>query len=281
MTHKPRRFDLSPDNFIAGISGELTANELGLYWLICLLIYSHGGPVQYDEAWFSRLLKNTHWRTIRKASERLQELRKITVSDGHVMAKGCARPLQEAVTRISRAIENGSKGGRPSSKINDMKEPNGFNSEKLARVALPPSPPPSPPEELPMSDRLADTDAPATTKDTGKPKKRASYPDAFETFWREYPTDSLMSKKNAFEKWKRLTEDDREAARAAIPAFRRHCQSNPDYRPLHAERFISQRRFDGFNGENGSANGHDAEVEKILLLEEEARKKRMETDHVH
>ena len=46
MTAKPRRFDLNPDNFIAGISGLLTAEELGVYWLICLLNYSKRGPVE-------------------------------------------------------------------------------------------------------------------------------------------------------------------------------------------------------------------------------------------
>jgi hypothetical protein len=77
-------------------------------------------------------------------------------------------------------------------------------------------------------------------------KKRTPYPEAFETFWREYPTDALMSKKNAFAQWQRLTPEDREAARSAIPAFKDYCRKNPTYRPVHAQRFISERRFDGF-----------------------------------
>lgn len=80
--------------------------------------------------------------------------------------------------------------------------------------------------------------------------KRISYPEAFEAFWREYPTDALMSKKKAHAQWCRLDQASRDAARAAIPAFKDHCRKNPTYRPVHAERFISERRFDGFNGGN-------------------------------
>ena len=69
---------------------------------------------------------------------------------------------------------------------------------------------------------------------------------AFEAFWHDYPTDALMSKSKAFEKWARLGAEDRAAAHASLPAFRAHCARDLTYRPVHAERFLSQRRFDGF-----------------------------------
>ena len=76
---------------------------------------------------------------------------------------------------------------------------------------------------------------------------RKRYPPPFEEFfWRDYPTDALMSKSKAFEKWQRLGADDRAAAQAALPGFRAHCAKDLTYRPVHAERFLSQRRFDGF-----------------------------------
>ncbi len=77
--------------------------------------------------------------------------------------------------------------------------------------------------------------------------RKKSYPEDFEAFWRDYPIDALMSKMKTFEKWQRLTPMDRAAAHAAVPAFRAHCAKDPTYRPVHAERFLSQRRFDGFN----------------------------------
>ena len=88
----------------------------------------------------------------------------------------------------------------------------------------------------------ADADAPLPVKSGKK-----TYPADFETFWRDYPTDPLMSKLKAYEKWRRLPAADRAAACAALPGFRAHCGRDPTYRPVHAERFLSQRRFDGFN----------------------------------
>jgi len=87
--------------------------------------------------------------------------------------------------------------------------------------------------------------------DPSKPEPKSGsrknpYPEAFETFWRDYPTDALMSKKKAFEQWKRLDQPSQEAATAAIPAFKEHCRKNTTYRPVHAQRFLSERRFDGF-----------------------------------
>lgn len=72
------------------------------------------------------------------------------------------------------------------------------------------------------------------------------YPQDFEKFWTAYPTDALMSKKQAYDAWKRLAPEDRAKAHSAAPSFAEHCRKNPDYRPLHAVRFLSQRRFDGF-----------------------------------
>jgi hypothetical protein len=68
----------------------------------------------------------------------------------------------------------------------------------------------------------------------------------FDDFWKAYPTDPLMSKKRAAGEWVKLDAEDRGKARRACDPFRDYCASHPDYRPVHAERFLSQRRFDGF-----------------------------------
>lgn len=78
-------------------------------------------------------------------------------------------------------------------------------------------------------------------------RTRLAYPEDFEAFWSGYPTDPIMSKKKAFEQWGRLSPDDRKAASGSVPGFRDYCQSHPDYRPVHAERFLSQRRFEQIN----------------------------------
>lgn len=89
---------------------------------------------------------------------------------------------------------------------------------------------------------ISDTTYPHTKP---APKRdRNSYPADFDAFWQAYPRDNIMSKKEAFGAWRRLGPDDRQMATAALPAFKAHCARNPTYRPVHACRFLSQRRFE-------------------------------------
>jgi hypothetical protein len=78
------------------------------------------------------------------------------------------------------------------------------------------------------------------------PKRvRTPYPDDFEIFWSRYPTDQNMSKKQAGKVWQRLSAEDREKAIASLPAYNAYCQAHPDYRPKHAEGYLSQAKFEG------------------------------------
>lgn len=80
----------------------------------------------------------------------------------------------------------------------------------------------------------------------GCPKRlRVSYPEDFEEFWKVFPTDPNMSKKDAHKAWKRLAPDDRKLVTDSVPGFLAYCSKNPDYRPVHACRYISQERFRG------------------------------------
>lgn len=83
-----------------------------------------------------------------------------------------------------------------------------------------------------------------------KPQKRQrtriEYSERFEAWWKSYPTDPNMSKSEAYGQWKRLSSEDQDKAEASIPAFLAYCKSDTTYRPIHAERFLAKRRFDGF-----------------------------------
>lgn len=76
-------------------------------------------------------------------------------------------------------------------------------------------------------------------------KKRVEYPPNFETFWKAYPTDANMAKTEAYTEWKKLGVEDREIAIKSVPGFRAYCASHPDYRPIHANRYLNRRRFEG------------------------------------
>jgi hypothetical protein len=84
-------------------------------------------------------------------------------------------------------------------------------------------------------------------KPTPTKSKASRYLDGFEEFWRDYPTTPTMSKKLAAAEWQKLADADRAACHGAVPAFKAYlADQKPDHTTLHAVRFISQRRFEGF-----------------------------------
>lgn len=159
-----------------------------------------------------------------------------------------ARDKQASVTRdITRDITDASRPPDTDTDTDKKEEPNGSLSETPPLASLPD----------PQVSEISKSD-PGKTRAA---RKRPAYPEDFEDFWKAYPTDPLMSKKEAGAAWTRLSTEDRVAARGAVAAFRAHCARMPDYRPLHAVRFISQRRFDGYA--NGAGNSASAELRRI------------------
>jgi len=78
-------------------------------------------------------------------------------------------------------------------------------------------------------------------------RRRNSYAPEFETFWSAFPTDPGMSKSVAWQSWGKLSLEDQQAATACIPAFKAWAaEQGESYRMLHACRYLSQRRFEGF-----------------------------------
>lgn len=72
----------------------------------------------------------------------------------------------------------------------------------------------------------------------------------FEKFWTDYPREKNMSKKRALMAWRKLTPEKRVQATAAIPGYRSYIEKNKSwYHAVHAERFLSQERFEGFEAE--------------------------------
>lgn len=75
--------------------------------------------------------------------------------------------------------------------------------------------------------------------------RRVAYTEDFEAFWKAYPTDANMSKQEAFDVWKRIGDEDKRLAMEAVPKFVAWCKTQPDYRPIHACRFLSKKRYEG------------------------------------
>jgi hypothetical protein len=66
-----------------------------------------------------------------------------------------------------------------------------------------------------------------------------------EKFWKPYPRTPTMSKLEAWKAWEK-SPDDHAAIVAAVPRYAAWLRSKPDHPIVHACRFITQRRFDGF-----------------------------------
>lgn len=97
-------------------------------------------------------------------------------------------------------------------------------------------------------------------KEESKPvviaRGRKQYSELFEKFWSLFPTDKGMSKLEAWKQWEILgrnhAQDDWQAAIDGIPDFKKWAaEQGPNYRMVHACRYLSQRRFDGFRSETG------------------------------
>ena len=79
-------------------------------------------------------------------------------------------------------------------------------------------------------------------------RTRQVYSEEFETnFWQPYPRSPTMSKTETWKTWSKLSPDDRSKACQAIAPYRQFLKTKPNLETVHACRFLSQRRFEGFS----------------------------------
>jgi uncharacterized protein YdaU (DUF1376 family) len=218
---------LFTDAFIAD-TGHLGAMETGAYLMLLMMAWRTSEcRLPDDDAKLSRWARvdMRTWKRIKP------EIMSFWTLDNGFWTQGRLMKERASVSkRAEAARENGLRGGRPklletntttnpmgSSWASQEKAPISISISKGSKINLEPCP----------------------------KRVRTTYSDQFEEFWKGYPTDANMSKKEAFDVWKRLTSEKRAAALASLPAFRLHCQAQPDYRPIHACRYLSKERFEG------------------------------------
>lgn len=106
-------------------------------------------------------------------------------------------------------------------------------------------------------------------------KVRTAYSQEFELqFWKPYPRTALMSKAETFKIWENLADLDQISAIAAIPKYRAFLASKPEHKIVHACRFLSQRRFEGFaESLEPATTGPPQPPDPSLPSDEDLRKK--------
>jgi len=193
---KPRRIDYYPDDFLAGVAGKLTPVDMATYWMICTLQYSQGDTIDDDPTWISRLFADTHWWTIRASIDRLVIAGKVVREGSKIGVKRAARELQDARRRLASSVQNGRKGGRPSTESDTSeKQPVIFPKTLPSPSPSPNIKPPTPLQgEVPDFGFALSPDDQMTNggqKPNTPPSAKASteHP-AFAEFWKAYPSRS-------------------------------------------------------------------------------------------
>ncbi|RVD66775.1 DUF1376 domain-containing protein, partial [Mesorhizobium sp. M7A.F.Ca.ET.027.03.2.1] len=122
------------DEYITGVGGVLTAEQQGVYWMICSLIMSEGGAIEFNDRRLAGLCR-TRPADIRRVVAGLVEAGKIVrQSDGKLWQKRSQSEVEMSLKRIQSAAENGANGGRPPKKAKQNQQSpkaDGSFSEKL------------------------------------------------------------------------------------------------------------------------------------------------------
>jgi len=234
-------------------TASLSDGAYRLYHVIVEQIMLNEGPIRLHPRMLAGLCNSRPEVITRYHLPELLKLGKVTLDGDMIWNERCRREIDQIVDNR----KNAGKGGRSRA----------ATSPPVARYGAATSPDHSrnSADTSPLSENVSDIKRPeqATLFRGTSPKReekrreeietsslcpkpvRTQYPDDFEKFWTLYPTDQNMSKKQAGKVWLRLSVDDRQKAIASLPAYNAYCQAHPDYRPKHAEGYLSQAKFEG------------------------------------
>ncbi len=215
-----------------GDTSHLTTIEHGAYLLILMAMWRAGGSLPNDDVRLSRTarLPLDKWR--RMAPTILDFM---TIEGASITQKRLKLELEIQISLSEKRKQAGHIGGRAKALKSLQPKPSNATVLPVANIKQTPSLP----EPEPIPERKKEDSCPKQVR------TRVEYPDDFEAFWSAYPTDANMSKKETLKEWERLSPSDRLDATASCTSFRAYCASSPDYRPVHACRYLSQRRFEG------------------------------------
>ena len=243
MSEKPF-MQLYVSDFI-GDTLSLSTEEVGAYFLILMAMWNAGGSLPDDDRKLSRVtrLSMKKWCALRPSLDGY-----FTPENGSISNGRLTREFQKATSKSESRASAGAKGGSAKA----LKD----NNAHLANATVLPCHLPEPYSNNLTSDTNVSSVSVGSDEPTrafegmdkvpsSKPKRaKPAYSEAFEKFWGMYPKTPTMAKKEAWDVWRKMGDDDREDASKSMPAYVRYCRQNPDYPPIHACRFLSKRRWE-------------------------------------
>lgn len=219
-------------------TGHLRAMEHGAYLLLMFHYWSTGGLPDNDDhlATIARLSRS-EWKKIKPT---IQAFFKEGWKHGRI-----DYDLEKARNISEAAREAGKASGRSRS----VKQPLNGRSPSVEPTI----------EPLNHSKKESCPD--------GKPSRtKLEYSEEFEAkFWGPYPRSPTMSKKEAWREWMKLAPEQRAAACQAIDPYRRFLRTKPNLETVHACRFLSQRRFEGFSEQLGTPSQPSFDIRSSLV----------------
>jgi uncharacterized protein YdaU (DUF1376 family) len=245
---------LATDAYL-GDTQHLSTIEHGAYLLLLMAMWRAGGQLPNDAGRLARIAKvgPQQWNRIAATLMRFMTI----VENGAAITQGrLVDEMTAARERSKTAAENARSRWRTRPAVKRQLDPS-FNDDAAKSLEI---------QDVDDADALqrqsgrnatipipsssvetsVSTVSETAISDASKSRKRNSYPADFEDAWRAYPTDPNMSKLKAFKAWKQLPTEDRPRVMASMPGFTAYCRKDPTYRVVHMERFIRERRFDGY-----------------------------------
>lgn len=220
-------------------TAHLTALEHGVYLLLIMNYWQRGKALPSDDERLARIARVSvsEWKQVRPA---LAEF--FAHEDGAWVHDRIEYELSRVQEKSTKARQAGQRSAavRYNGRLTDVQQTLNERSTDVEQT---------------FNHTDTDTDigrkkdisqpSVARPKQVRTPKLRKAYPEDFETFWKAYPTDANQSKAEALTAWQRLGEEDRQQAISSVPGFVEFCRKDPTYRPIHACRYLTKRRFEG------------------------------------
>lgn len=224
----------------------LSLEQEGAYLRLCHQMYRRRGPVANQPNTLSRIWR-CHPNKARSLVADLIAQGKVALTpEGHLTNTRVTQELHVRETQRTQKVDAGREGGTRSGHSRAKPLETNNPPEASASIEAKQNEATKRREEEQSREEIKIPLVPETNVSGTRPaRRRNDYPEDFGEFWEGYPTDENMSKSEAYAVWQRISVEEKILAIESLPSFRAYCAKDPTYRPVHANRYLGKKRFEG------------------------------------